>query len=255
MAADPNFRSQAIPSSQSEIKIEMTQGAHIDLVVTTISKTNPAQVTFADMTKVGPGTPVRFAGTLEPSLDGKDIVLGAADDPDTPTKYDLIGVDGSGCTAAIATGTAETHPFGSACEAKDWAFDGGAADEIEKTTLCSSAKEFALGLSDSGNFNFNMNYVSTDPVEQELLRAKRDLKPRWVQVEYGDGSYTVFQAYCKSFNRTAAVGQMIMAAVSMRVTGDLIEVLPAAADVTVLREGGTPPPQRREVRDRERVAA
>jgi hypothetical protein len=227
-----------MPSAGSEIKIEMTQEQHISLTVTSISKTNPAVVTFADASKVSTGTPVRFAGTLEPTLDGKDIVLGAPDDPDTPVTYELIGVDGSGWTAAIATGTAETHPFGNACEAKDWAFDGGASDEIEKTTLCSSAKEFALGLSDSGNFNFNMNYVSTDPVEQELMRAKRDRLPRWVQVEYPDGSYTVFQAYCKTFNRTAAVGQMIMAAVAMRVTGDTIEVLPPDAAAGTLNVEG-----------------
>jgi hypothetical protein len=226
---DATFRSEGMAAQGSEIRVQLLSVAGTSIPITTMENTNPAVVTFTSPpADVGEGSVLLFDGTSEANVDGKTFALGANVGTVPLPKYEVLGLDGTGWATSVAAGTATPNTYANACEAKDFTFAGGTSNEIEKTTLCSQAKEFVLGLQDNGNFNFNMNYKMSDPAQQELMTARADRMPRWFELEYPDMSKSVFQAYVKEFNRSGAQGQIITAAVSTRITGPVTDILPPA---------------------------
>ena len=221
-----DFQSQGMAAQGSEIRVELLSVGGLQLTVTQLTKTNPPIVTFTEKVGYGEGSAVTFDGTGQANMDGKSFVLGANTGTAPLPTFEVLGADGSGWTADVATGTATVMAYAEACEAKDFAFQGGTSSEIEKTTLCSTAKEYVLGLQDNGNFNFNMNYKMSDPAQQELMTARADRMPRWFELEYPDDSKSIFQGYVKQFDRSGQAGQIITAAVSVRITGPVTDILP-----------------------------
>lgn len=100
-------------------------------------------------------------------------------------------------------------------------YSGETTDEVDVTTLGSQGfKEFALGMSDPGEFSFTGHYVPKDPAQKEIVKAADDKKPRLFKVTFPDG--TTFEVV--GFIKTKKwglddIGGVITRDVSVRLSG------------------------------------
>lgn len=97
-------------------------------------------------------------------------------------------------------------------------------DEAEVTTHSSAAagayREFILTLIDAGSIEFDINYVPSDAVHQNLRsdfanRAKKN----WQLVLPGGAQTIAFTGYVKTFSLDFPTDDAIKAKVSIRLTG------------------------------------
>jgi len=125
----------------------------------------------------------------------------------------------------------------------EWLCVGGLTDfngpqtsrgEIDTTTLCSSAKEYALDLKDLGTFTSTMQTRYGDPAQQVLL-ANMDspdtLNFRLTLPDDGFGNGQVvlsFKGRVQSFPVQGSMGQVISTSLSIRITGDVDFDFPAS---------------------------
>ncbi len=96
------------------------------------------------------------------------------DNPGT-NDFELAGVDGSAYDAFDAgSPNAQATPvtFTAFCELTASNQQDGGADQIEVTTICSTAKEFEQGLSDSGTLQLDFNWAGNEVVQAALREAK-----------------------------------------------------------------------------------
>lgn len=97
-------------------------------------------------------------------------------------------------------------------------------DEAEVTTHSSAAagayREFILTLIDAGSIEFDLNYVPSDAVHQNIRsdfasRAKRN----WQLVLPGNAQTISFSGYVKTFSLEFPTDDAVTASVSIRLTG------------------------------------
>ena len=104
--------------------------------------------------------------------------------------------------------------------------------EIETTTLCSGAKEFALDLKDYGTFTSTMQTRYGDPAQQILLENMDSTKTLEFRLElpddgYGNGIVIMeFEGRVQSFPVQGSMGQVITTSLTIRITGDVAMKFP-----------------------------
>lgn len=113
------------------------------------------------------------------------------------------------------------------CIGREISFQGGTASENDVTTLCSTAKEFRLGLQDSGTMSVNGHWVQGHEAHNEIRTAAADKKTRLIQVTFSDGSIFKALALVSQRSWSAAVDGVVTASYSFRLTGDTAETDPA----------------------------
>lgn len=107
-------------------------------------------------------------------------------------------------------------------------------NEIDVTTLESTAKEYALDLKDYGTFTSTMQTRYGDPSQQILLKNMDSPDPLSFELVlpddgYKNGEVTIaFQARVQSFPVQGSPGQAITTSLSLRITGDAKFTFPTA---------------------------
>lgn len=86
--------------------------------------------------------------------------------------FELAGEDTSNATAYASGGTLDEVQFSEFCELTGANQQDGAADQIEVSTICSTAKEFEQGLSDSGTLQLDYYAAPLATVQAALRSAK-----------------------------------------------------------------------------------
>lgn len=110
------------------------------------------------------------------------------------------------------------------CIGREIQYQGGTADEIEVTSICSSAKEFRTGLEDPGTLTVTGHWVQTNDAHKTIRTAAQDKKLRLIEVTFNDGS--VFRALGTVQQRSwsAAVSGVVTATFTFRLSGATQEV-------------------------------
>lgn len=100
---------------------------------------------------------------------------------------------------------------------------GGEAAEIDVTHLCSTAKEFLIGLPDEGNITLEGNLVPTDTGQTRLRTDRVNATKRNYKIILTDSPATMitFAAYVKGFKISAGVDTQVKVSITLRVTGAL----------------------------------
>jgi hypothetical protein len=127
--------------------------------------------------------------------------------------------------AAINTATSATFTLSALIgELTDFNGPGGSASEIDVTHLGSSAREFVMGLKDSGTVTAELQFKPGD-VGQVFLRKRQEVLsvPTTFILKLSDASNTelTFNAYVQGFSISGAVDDKVTASVTLRVTGDV----------------------------------
>ncbi|HWT21639.1 MAG TPA: phage tail tube protein, partial [Variovorax sp.] len=148
--------------------IQVSTGSGAAKNITDITEADPAVVTSATH-GLALGTVGRIAAVVGMTeVNGKLFVV---DNPDT-NDFELAGVDATGYTPYTSGGTFTPLTYSAFCELTGADQQDGTADEIDVTTVCSTAKEFEVGLSDSGTLTLNYNFAPTTGI-MEAFRAAR----------------------------------------------------------------------------------
>lgn len=111
--------------------------------------------------------------------------------------------------------------------------------EIETTTLCDTAKKYALDLKDLGSFTSTMQTRYGDPAQQILLAnmdSTQTLAFKLILPDdgYGGGVVTImFDGRVQSFPVQGSMGQVITTSLSIRITGDVTYDLPTVQGANV----------------------
>lgn len=133
-----------------------------------ISKADPAVVTQAG-TGYTDGDVIRIRGVNGMTEVNNQLFVvdnaGAGD-------FELAGVDSTQYTTYTSGGVTDEVSFSQFCELTGLNQQDGTADEIEVTTICSTAKEFEQGLSDSGTLQLDYNFAPNGTVQTYMRAAK-----------------------------------------------------------------------------------
>lgn len=112
------------------------------------------------------------------SIEGMTEVNGNlyAVDNEASGSFELAATDttdyGTFEAGSPADGIARPVTFGSFCELTGANQQDAGADQIEVSTICSDAKEFEQGLSDSGTLQLDFNWAGNETVQAALRTAK-----------------------------------------------------------------------------------
>lgn len=109
------------------------------------------------------------------------------------------------------------------CIGREISYEGGTADEVDVTTLCSTAKEFRLGLQDAGTMSVTGHWVQSHPAHAAIRVAANDKKTRYIQVTFSDASKFSALALVSQRSWSAAVNGVVTATYNFRLTGATVE--------------------------------
>jgi hypothetical protein len=180
---------------------------------------------------VSPAQFVRSAGSFitDGFLVGMTFTTNAPGN--TNTTFTITAVTATAITvspapAAIGTPTASTFTLSALIgELTDFNGPGGSASEIDVTHLGSSAREFVMGLKDSGTVTAELQFKPGD-VGQVFLRKRQEVLsvPTTFLLYLSDTSNTqlTFDAYVQGFSISGAVDDKVTASVTLRITGEVI---------------------------------
>jgi len=137
-------------------------------VITAVTQANPAVVSSG--TTFTNGDVVLITGVV--GMTNLNDNLYVVDNAVALTSFELAGEDASAADAYVSDGTIDEVAFSSFCELTGANQQDGGADEIEVTTICSTAKEFEQGLSDSGTLQLDYNSAPNSVIQTALRTAK-----------------------------------------------------------------------------------
>lgn len=110
------------------------------------------------------------------------------------------------------------------CITREITFQGGTATENDVTTICSTAKEFRLGLQDSGTMSVTGHWKQGHEAHDVIRDAAADKLTRLIEVEFSDGSIFRALALVSQRSWSSAVDGVVTATYNFRLTGDTQEI-------------------------------
>lgn len=155
----------------SSLSIQTSLGAAQP--ITAVTQADPAVVSVAahgNVTGDVVQVTIQDGGGMT-ELDGNLYVV----DDEQAGDFELADTDSSGYTAFVLTSPnsyVQPVTFSEFCELTGANQQDGAADQIEVTTICSTAKEFEQGLSDTGTLQLDYNAAPLSTVQAALRTAK-----------------------------------------------------------------------------------
>lgn len=130
-------------------------------------------------------------------------------------------------TEVVAIGDSPSPAFATLdCIGREIQYQGGQSTEIDVTTICSSAKEFRLGLDDPGTMSLSGHWKQGNAGHNAIRTASTDKKTRLIEVTFEDGSIFRALAIVSQRSFAAAVDGVVTAQYNFRLTGATEEVDP-----------------------------
>lgn len=97
----------------------------------------------------------------------------------------------------------------------------GQAQDIDVTTLASTAKEYCQGLQDLGDFTIELNRDFADVGQVELDDAKNGQETRNFRITMSDSTVITFAGNVKSFTIEAAQDDIIRSTATVKISGNI----------------------------------
>ena len=140
--------------------------------------------------------------------------------------FELAGIDSTNYTAfatgSPADGIAQPVTFTTFCELTGVNQQDAGADTIEVTTICSTAKEFEQGLSDSGTLQLDFNWAGKESVQTALREAKISGDQVAFKITFpGVGGIAIMIGTVLSTSFQGAVNGVWTASASIKLTGEV----------------------------------
>jgi len=119
---------------------------------------------------------------------------------------------GNGATVEVFTAIPEIKTIGGPT---------GASDLLEATNLDSTAKEYVLGLADSGEIRLGMNWDPTNAVHVNLYTDWQNRTKRNFQIIFSDtgAALMAFAAFVQNYEISGGVNAIVEASITLKITG------------------------------------
>lgn len=198
--------------------LQVSTGVSATKTITDVSETDPAVVssTAHGLALGAVGRVAAVVGMTE--LNGNLYVV---DNPDT-NDFELAGVDASAYNPYTSGGTFAPLTFTAFCELTGVDQQDGTTDDIEVTTICSTAKEFETGLSDSGTLTLNYNYAPNTPVQAAFLAAKKAGDEVAVRITFpNSGGTIVMVGSVQQSSFSGAVSGVWTGSTTLKLSGEI----------------------------------
>ena len=184
--------------------------------ITAITQANPAVVT-STAHGLATGDVVNIAAVVGmTALNGQSYMIKNL----TANTFELVNCDSTGFTAYTSGGTATPFTFLESNEHKSYTVSPGQASDIDKTTMISTAKEFGVGLSDTGTFDVELNYVVADVAQVEMKKGLIDSSERWFKIVKRNGGVTGMKGSVRSLSEAGSVDGIFTGSLSVRLSGN-----------------------------------
>lgn len=195
--------------------------------ITSITKADPAVVSSTAHGNVtGDVVKMTIDADSMSQLNGNLYVV----DNEASGTYELSGVDSTGYDTFVAGSPydyARRVTFSTFCELTGVNQQDAGADQVEVTTICSDAKEFEQGLSDSGTLQLDFNWAGNETVQTALRAAKISGDQLAFKITFpGTGGTVIMIGTVTSTSFQGSVNGIWTASASIKLTGEIF-VLPA----------------------------
>jgi len=152
----------------SLIKTVLNWSAHSPSnTITGITKANPCVVTVGAGHGLVNGQLVRINGVVGMTeLNGGTFICTVATNAIT-----LLDTDSTNYTTYSSGGKLDEATFTQFCELTNYNRAGGSSPEIDAESLCSTAKEFEIGLPDYGTTSVDYNFAPKTGLQVSLIAA------------------------------------------------------------------------------------
>lgn len=215
---------QSLGVSSVGSKVQVQTGLGTARSITAITKANPGVVTATAHGFVT-GDVVLFAGIggmVE--LNAREYMIERVD----ANSFRLVGVDTTNFTTYTTGGTAAARTFADICEMRTFSPSDPGSAQIEKTTICSDAKEFVAGLPDEGTATLDFNWVPTDASLLTLWSAREAGQELSFRVRHPQFTPVAWQFFRATVNRlprlpSIGIGQMLQGSGELKVSGKVYQ--------------------------------
>ena len=130
-----------------------------------------------------------------------------------------VNIDTTGGAAFTSGGTATPVTYSTVGNIKDFTGFDGSASEIDVTNLASTAKEFQLGIVDSGQFSMNIDQDNSDAGQIALRSKQASRLIANFKLVLPNGNTASFTGFVKKFGTQGAVDAAVKSSVDIRITG------------------------------------
>lgn len=204
--------------------LAISTGVAATKAITGISQENPAVIESVGHGLVL-GAVARVAAVAGMTQINDQLVV--VDNPEADD-FEAVNIDATGYSAYTNGGTLAPLVFSNFCELTGANQQDGTADELEATTICSTAKEFEQGLSDSGTLTLDYNFAPNTPVQAAFRAAKKSGDEVAVRINFpNDGGSIIMIGRVQQQSFQGANAALWTGSATIRLTGEMF-VLPAA---------------------------
>lgn len=108
------------------------------------------------------------------------------------------------------------------CLARDVQYQPSTATEIDTTAICSTAKEFVLGLRDFGSLSVTGHWKIGHAAHAVILEAAADQDTRFILITFSDGSTAQGLAFVQQPGFSGSVDGVWSGTYNFRFTGEVL---------------------------------
>lgn len=193
-------------------------GASPQQVITGITRSDPGVMSYTGE-RVSDGDVGRITGVVGMTEVNGSVYVA---DNTTTSSAELAGEDTSANTAWASGGIWEEASFSNFCELTGVNQQDGTSDEIDATTICSTAKEFESGLSDSGTMQLDYNFAPNETVQAALRAAKEDGTTIAIRIVFpGTGGTVICLGTVQQQSFQGQVSSLWTGSATMKLTGPI----------------------------------
>lgn len=204
--------SSAISAQGSTVQIENSTGVAKNVTGLALGYPTIVSATSHGFTN---GDVVTFASlTGNTTLNGQTLVV-----KNVTTNSYAVDVDTTGGAAWVSGGTATPVTWTKISNVRDFSGFDGQATELDKTNLDSTAKEFALGLVDPGQFTINVDRDQTDAGQLAVEAARIAGTIKNFKLTLPNTKTASFTGYVKKFSAQGGVDALLKSAIDIRISG------------------------------------
>ena len=206
--------STAQSAQQSALRVNTASGTA--LVITAISKADPAVVTFTPGVDPTAGDIVQIDSVVGMTeVNGRSYVVGTVI---AATSFQLQGVDSTDYTIYGSAGTATPKTMSKVGNVKDFDIQQDPANEINTTNLDSIRQEFLIGLPGSWTMSCNYDIDASDTGQLEFEAAEDDSLSRVWTLTLASGDVFTGVGYVKSTSASGSPDTVVSGTVEIRGT-------------------------------------
>lgn len=204
--------------------VQVSTGVATAKTITGITKTNPAEITAAAH-GLTLGAVARVAAVVGMTEINDQLVV--VDNP-TTDDFEAANINATGYGTYTSGGTLAPLTYSNFCELTGVNQQDGTADELDATTICSTAKEFEQGLGDSGTMTLDYNYAPNTDLQAAMRAAKLSGEQIAIRITMPkDGGTIVLIGTVQQTSFQGANGALWTGSATIRLTGEIF-VLEAA---------------------------